>query len=291
MLASVRPAMLMHLEEGAHEYLVSSPWARSDAHHDYFERGDNENQIVAHAPTWVANPTQTPELCQRLADEEAESGEESDFDRDYAANPMGGGASDFYDGDIIDMACELWGRTEFGELRDFDVVTAGADMGMVRNSSALAMCAQRDDLYLPFKLLEKIPTPGEPLKPSVVAAEFAGALAASQCKVAMSDAHYRESLREACMPAGIVLLDAPMQPEKPHVRFRQLLRGGRVPLPPHNKWLIRDIRDTRGIPTVGRRISVRVPPETQGRPRRRALSLGVGHLANQREHLHGSQGG
>jgi hypothetical protein len=62
--------------------LSSSPYATLDAHYDAFERGDDDFQVVAHAPTWVANPTITEDATRLLERDEAV------WKREYAALPQ-----------------------------------------------------------------------------------------------------------------------------------------------------------------------------------------------------------
>lgn len=54
-LASIRPTMAT--QANARIFLSSSPLSKLDAHYEAFERGDAVDQMVAHAPTWVANPS------------------------------------------------------------------------------------------------------------------------------------------------------------------------------------------------------------------------------------------
>jgi len=79
-LASVRPTM--STQRNARGVLSSSPMGMLDAHYDAFETGDTGLQVVAHAPTWIANPTITEE--QTRIDEP----DESTWLREYAAVPQ-----------------------------------------------------------------------------------------------------------------------------------------------------------------------------------------------------------
>ena len=58
-LASVRPTMATQPE--ARIVLSSSPFGQWDAHYDAFERGEDQFQVTAYAPSWEANPTLTEE--------------------------------------------------------------------------------------------------------------------------------------------------------------------------------------------------------------------------------------
>lgn len=45
----------------ARRALISSPWSLDDYHAECFSRGNTDEQIVASAPTWIANPSVTQE--------------------------------------------------------------------------------------------------------------------------------------------------------------------------------------------------------------------------------------
>lgn len=53
-IASANAMTVTH--PGAHKLLISSPVSVVDFHYDRFAQGDTEAQIVANAPSWVANP-------------------------------------------------------------------------------------------------------------------------------------------------------------------------------------------------------------------------------------------
>ncbi|HEX4335770.1 MAG TPA: hypothetical protein VH062_07635 [Polyangiaceae bacterium] len=61
--------------------LASSPWGLDDFHADSFDLGNNENQIVSHAPTWIANPTISEAQTRELEPDERV------WSREYAAEP------------------------------------------------------------------------------------------------------------------------------------------------------------------------------------------------------------
>jgi hypothetical protein len=65
---------------GARSLIISSPWGTEDLHYELFEKGDNEFQVTAYAPTWVANPSITFEQCVAKA-----KGDQRILDREYRA--------------------------------------------------------------------------------------------------------------------------------------------------------------------------------------------------------------
>lgn len=81
-IASLRAMCVTH--PGAREFLISSPLGLLDFHAQAFERGDNENQVTASAPTWIANPSITEEQTRDLEPDERI------WAREYAAQPQAG---------------------------------------------------------------------------------------------------------------------------------------------------------------------------------------------------------
>jgi hypothetical protein len=96
-LASLRPTMAT--QRNARIFVSSSPLGRLDAHAKAFDEGDTARQMVAYAPTWVANPTLTEEDTRR---------EEPDpriWSREYLAVPQSG-ALEAFDPDAVARAFE-----------------------------------------------------------------------------------------------------------------------------------------------------------------------------------------
>jgi hypothetical protein len=144
-----------------------------------------------------------------------------------------------------------------------DVICAGLDMGLKRDSAALAVVYQRSGVSYLADLLEIRPTPGRHLKPSEVVRTFAETMKRHTCSMAMADGHYSESVREVLDEYNFDLIPAPSDPAAAYVRVRALMREGRVRIPKHDK-LIRQLRATQGVPTVGGRVSIQHPRNAGG---------------------------
>jgi hypothetical protein len=63
-MASLRPTLATQPE--GFEVCSSSPWSTVDYHHELLSQGDNDDQVVSFAPTWLANPTLTEAETHRL---------------------------------------------------------------------------------------------------------------------------------------------------------------------------------------------------------------------------------
>ncbi|MBI2393173.1 MAG: hypothetical protein HYV09_26545 [Deltaproteobacteria bacterium] len=91
-LASVRPTMAT--QPHARMVLSSSPFGLLDAHAEAFDRGDTDDQLVAFAPTWEANPTITEDDTRRLEPNPRV------WSREYAAIPSASAAAAFEPDDV-----------------------------------------------------------------------------------------------------------------------------------------------------------------------------------------------
>lgn len=97
-LASLRPTMAT--QPTARIVLSSSPFSTNDEHYRAFEEGDDEYQLTAFAPTWIANPNITEEASHRLEKDRRI------WLREYAAIVQAAELSAF-DVDAVDRAFEV----------------------------------------------------------------------------------------------------------------------------------------------------------------------------------------
>ena len=88
-LATARPTMAT--QPNARMVLSSSPLGSNDAHAEAFDRGDTDDQVTVHAPTWVANPTITEDETHRLEPDERV------WRREYKAIPQASALGAFDD--------------------------------------------------------------------------------------------------------------------------------------------------------------------------------------------------
>ena len=86
-LGSLRPTLATM--PNARLFLSSSPLGTEDAHAKAFDAGNSDFQRVAHAPTWLANPTLSEADCRKLEPDERI------FQREYAAIPQAGSLACF----------------------------------------------------------------------------------------------------------------------------------------------------------------------------------------------------
>lgn len=251
-LAFLRPTMAT--QPNAKMFLSSSPFSTLDAHHKAFATGDNATQMVRYAPTWIANPTITEAQSHELEPDQIE------WSRQYLAVPLSAGSLAFFDPVAIDRAIDKSIILPLAP-RAGAVVTAGGDFGFRSDSSALAIVHRYDDIYWPGELVELRPGVDEPLKPSVVVAQFAMTLKQHGCAYLCADGHYRQSISEHLETHDLHFTIAPEGAkgnQEVYVRFRRLLLDGQIKLPPHER-LIDQLKQVTSQPTSGGAISIKQP--------------------------------
>ncbi len=93
-LAAVRPTMATMARHGARMVLSSSPFGPNDAHARAFDLGETDEQIVAFAETWIANPTLTEAETHKLEPDAKK------WAREYAAIPSASVSAAFETEDV-----------------------------------------------------------------------------------------------------------------------------------------------------------------------------------------------
>lgn len=255
-LRSLKPTMAT--QRNARSFWCSSPFSTLDAHHEAFARGDTDEQMVAYAPTWVANPSLTE------ADTREDEEDLATWEREYKAIPMSSAASSFFDGAAVDAAC-VPGYVLPVVAQPGTFITAGGDFAFERDSSALAIAHRIGDWesarYSVGDLLEQRPAPGFPLVPGSVVSAMAASLKANKVGHLMADGVYRQSIIEHLDEHGLAFVDAPASQAgkaQTYVRARVLLNGRRLSLPTHPR-LIGQLKEVVGKPTPGGGISITAP--------------------------------
>lgn len=120
-LASLRPTMAT--QPRARIFLSSSPMGTTDAHALAFVAGDDSFQVVAHAETWIANPTISE------GDTHALEPDDRIWRREYAAIPQAGvlGAFDSADIDRAFAARDYANATRAQRILVLDVSSGKKD--------------------------------------------------------------------------------------------------------------------------------------------------------------------
>ena len=191
-LASLRPTM--KTMPNARMVLSSSPMGVLDAHADAFGQGDSEApQMVAHAPTWVANPTITE------ADTHAEEPDELLWKREYAALPLEDFETSVYTTAILDRATRaaLVIPPEHGwtYIATTDPATRGNGWSLIVRTTDMK------GLRIIVLSFEWRGTPSKPLDPEDVFREMAEKLKPYGVRHVHQDMHSFDAQREHRAPA------------------------------------------------------------------------------------------
>lgn len=99
--------------------LSSAPWGVDDLHHERFEAGDNEQQLVSFAATWTANPSISEARTHELEPDPRT------WSREYGAVP-GGTISDAFDAEDV---AQCFRKPEWGPARPFMTIDASSLRG------------------------------------------------------------------------------------------------------------------------------------------------------------------
>lgn len=248
---SVRPAMLT--QPNAKELMSSSPWSELDYHYETVEQGDTEEQDVAIAPTWVANPSDntTYEKCKKLEPDD------ETFEREYGAVPMRSGLSTFFDPVAVDLAMAM--GAEGGRVaKQGEEVMAGADFAFTSDWSACSVFHKVGRLYVEADKIILKPERGLTLKPSETCEKFATLCKKHGVSGVMADAWYRESIVEELLKANLGFIDSPKSPHPSFVRMRALMNQERLSLV-NDKDTARRLKEVQSRPTANGRVHIHKP--------------------------------
>lgn len=257
---AIQPRLL----PGAQVVAGSTPWGRTGLLWTMFDRewGRPATAMVAHAPTDLMRSD--PQTLAMVARERAR--DPGNAAVEYDALFLASDAKQFFDEaaiqQSIDASLVLGAPPTPGAT-----VTAGADFGFTRNSSALAVVHRYGDRYEVRALDERKPEPGSPLRVSATCAAFADVLRHHRTDAVAGDDHYREAVWEHLDAAGIDFLRAPAGADgklRSYVKARQLMREGKVRLP-DDELLIRQLRAVVSRPTSGGGMTLSSPEDRDGR--------------------------
>ncbi len=257
--AEVYEALRPRVIAGGQLLLVSTPWAKAGLLYELWRDnwGRPNTCVAAHAPTSVMRDD-VAILDQVEAERER--------DPDNAAREFDAVFGDLSSGRFFDDALlERAVSDDVTSASPGTVVTAGADLGFAKNSSALVVVYRVAEVYHVAEVLELVPG-ATALRPSEVFAEFSRALARHQATHVLADQYHYHALREAVAGSELSVSAAPAgQAGKAdtYLRLRTLLREGRVRLPRHRR-LLAQLGQVVARPTPGGGLSVTSPTTADG---------------------------
>jgi hypothetical protein len=211
-LASLRPTLAT--QPNARIFLSSSPLGRLDAHARAFDQGGGTFQQVAHAPSWVANPTLTEAYTHTLEEDEDR------WKREYAAIPLETDESSLLSAGLVDRATRRLNACSSVDLSARLLATdeppsplcsyvAAMDPGFVRNPWTFVICAKR---WVGGKIKRSVVlsrqwrgTASKPLEPERVLLEIAPFCRLYRCDGVHSDQYEKYGLQDIAKRPGIDL--------------------------------------------------------------------------------------
>ncbi len=202
-LRSIRPTM--QTQPNARIVLSSSPMGMLDAHYDAYEAGESALQVVATAPSWVANPTLTEEGTR------ADEPDERTHAREYGAIPQGEAETSLILAMLLDRAMR---RLPAHPVRGLDLAPvpghqyrAAMDPATRGNAWTLVVATRGHDGVRRVVLArEWRGSPSMPLDPRVVLAEVQTLIAPYGLRWAITDQAAVDHLRAMC-PRGLYLVE------------------------------------------------------------------------------------
>ncbi len=231
---------------------ISTPWPAENLTAETFDQnhGNPTRALAALGISTFMRPDD-----ERLADDVATALEDDDGNaaREYLCQPGAAGGSRLFDRDSIDAAV-VAERPLVILAPSGARIGCGGDLGLERDSSAIATVANVDGAYQLLEFDEVKPKKGSPLAPGyVIRDRFAPVMARHRVERITADAHYRQSAIEHLQAVGLRFDDAPTGRQgkyDSYMHVRTLLRTGKLTLPPAPR-LVTQLRAVTVTPLPG----------------------------------------
>jgi hypothetical protein len=200
-ISSVRPTM--QTQPNARMVLSSSPMSMLDAHYDAFEQGETDLQVIAHAPSWIANPTITEASTRR------DEPDETKWLREYAAIPSAEAETSL----LTEAICERARRVlpmhwHLPYIEGYRYVAA-MDPATRGHAWTLVVATKGPDGKRRVAYAKEWRgTPSRPLSPKAVLLEVRDIVAVYGLRWVTTDQHAIDQMRDLC-PTGLSLHEAP----------------------------------------------------------------------------------
>lgn len=257
---------------------ISTPWPVPTLMGEVFEKNfANPTTALAALGTTSAMRDHDPAVVAHVEAERVR-----DFDtaaREFDCVDVGGGATGFFDpasvDDCIDddlvipeIDVEALLAVDDHELKNQPGLLlagesggAGGDLGLSRDSSALAVVGRKAKLFRLAAIRELRPQRGAALKLSAVIRDFAGALRAFRLRAFAADAYVREPAREWTAEHRITIVDAPegnAGKVESYLDARTLFRERRIRIPRHPR-LVAQLKGIVSKPLEGGGLKITSP--------------------------------
>ena len=252
---------------GGQLIIDSTPWAQAGLLYEMFAANHPNPECagLAARPVCAGTAIALHATTLRLRDTEftrtiVERETKRDPDnaaREFGARFMSAGTATFFEPACIDKCLDLTLELPV-KPRGGVQVTAGGDLGLTKNSSALCIGHTNGSRTSVAELIEDKPAEGETLKPSVIAKKYVEKVTNHGGSYIMADQHYREVLVEHATPVGLGVLNAPASPAEAFLAVRARMRDGRYRIPNHPKFL-RQMREVMSRTGSGGNVTIVLP--------------------------------
>lgn len=248
----VYKALAPRIITGGQLIWASTPWAESGMLFQLHDEnhGHPRTAISVHAPTLVIHDDEhTREYVARERARDPDNAE-----REFDAIFMSSGSSDFFASVSVDAAVVR-------DIPSDGPCVASADFAFEHDACALVIDRVIGLNSYTVCVDEVQPKPGEPLKPSEVAARFAATCKRFGVSSIVGDQHYREAMREHLGQHGIRFIEAPEgydAKQETYTLADKRLREGRAKVIEHD-LLIRQIKAVKKKPLTGGGIRIFSP--------------------------------
>jgi hypothetical protein len=229
--------------------LVSTPWAEGGLLFELFEEnhGHPVSALVAHAPTaLLRDDARTRAMIERETERDEENAA-----REFGARFIAASSATFFPSVAIAQAID---DNRLPLLKSPPgVVGVGADIGLVRDSSAAVAVHVEGRMVIVDEVIELRPAKGAPLKLSKVVAGFCEFAHRHHAQRVFADHHVLEPAREH-LTDGVRLIACPggiAGKEQVFMHARTLLLEGRLTIPAVYRRLIEQLRNVVSKPTSG----------------------------------------
>lgn len=285
--ADLYQAVMPRVLPGGIVLFLSTPWTEAGLFWTLANQnhGAPQTAVVAKASTLVMRDGD-PHLAESI---EAERQRDPDnAAREFDAEFMSTGGELFFESRSLDDAIDDGLYLPVTSLLAGESVGIGADIGLVKDSSALVALGSTgmrgQARFRVLQILEKRPEKRTPLKLSEVVHAFAGEVRTYRASGFMADGHAREPAREWATQERIQIHARPEGPNVKfdlHVALREAFRDRRIAIPRHPR-LLAQLRSISARPLPGGQWKISSP---------RRIGLAHGDLVSALVLAHHSAGG
>jgi len=247
----------------AHVIAISTPWPVETFTGEAFDRnyGHLKDAVAALGTSTFMRPTE--QLERDIAREMGR--DEENAQREYFCVPGARGGSRLFVEGLREAVVE--GRAAVIAAGHGASVGAGGDLGLERDSSAIAIASRVEDVYELLESDEIRPAKGQPLSPRyVIVDRFAPVMRRHGVTSIALDAHYRQSAIEHLNTCHLSFEDAPSGAQGKYDSYmflRGLLRASKLRLP-NDPRLLAQLRAVTAVPVSGGSIRIASPRRAGG---------------------------